>query len=141
MGTYFNPGNESFKKDTGSPIYVDKTGLIARIARQDTPLFLSRPRRFGKSLLVNTLHSLFARGLRDFKGLAIEKEWSDTTYPVVHLDFSGMADSDPKELTYLLCSELIDQFCNEGIVPPLHTDTKLSLPNEILKKIGRKIAK
>ena len=120
-------------------IYVDKTALIARIARQDTPLFLSRPRRFGKSLLVNTLHSLFARGLRDFKGLAIEKEWSDTTYPVVHLDFSGMADSDPEELAYLLCSELIDQFCNEGIVPPLHTDTKLSLPNEILKKIGRKL--
>ena len=118
-------------------IYVDKTALIAKIARQDNPLFLSRPRRFGKSLLVNTLHSLFANGLVDFKGLEIENEWNDSIYPVIHIDFSDMADYSPKELAYLLCSDLIDQFCNEGIVPSI--ETKEYFPNEILKKIGRKL--
>ena len=63
-------------------IYVDKTKLISKIAEQYTPLFLSRPRRFGKSLLINTLHSLFEKGLEDFHGLDIEKIWSDTTYKV-----------------------------------------------------------
>ena len=118
-------------------IYVDKTALIYKLAMQRCPLFLSRPRRFGKSLLIDTLHNLFAQGLADFKGLDIEKEWTDTTYPVVHLDFSGMADSDPKELAYILSSELIDQFCDKGIVSPFNTDIEYRYPNFILKKIGR----
>ncbi len=53
---------------------------------------LTRPRRFGKSLLVSTLETLFANGLRDFRGLAIEKLWNDKTYQVVHLDFSTIKE-------------------------------------------------
>ena len=68
-------------------IYVDKTKLISKIAEQDTPIFFSRPRRFGKSLLINTLKSLFEKGLEDFHGLEIEKTWKDTTYKVVNFDF------------------------------------------------------
>ena len=72
-------------------IYVDKTKLIFEIASQRQKFFLSRPRRFGKSLLISTFESLFKYGLRDFKGLAIEKLWKDTgTYQVVRLDFSGI---------------------------------------------------
>lgn len=69
-------------------VYVDKTAMIAALAQNDGKLFFTRPRRFGKSLLVSTLESLFAHGLRDFKGLAIESLWTDTTYRVVRLDFS-----------------------------------------------------
>lgn len=70
-------------------IYVDKTALIYEIASKRAKFFLTRPRRFGKSLLVSTFKALFKHGLRDFKGLAIEKLWSDTgTYRVVRLDFS-----------------------------------------------------
>ena len=70
-------------------IYVDKTKLIFEIASQRQKFFLSRPRRFGKSLLISTFESLFKYGLRDFKGLAIEKLWKDgNTYNVVRLDFS-----------------------------------------------------
>ena len=58
-------------------IYVDKTALIAKIAKHDNPLFLSRPRRFGKSLLIDTLEYLFSRGLGDFKGFAIDGKWND----------------------------------------------------------------
>ena len=67
-------------------VYVDKTGLIYELARLRVPLFLSRPRRFGKSLLVSTLQSLFAGGLGDFRGLAIDGHWQDTTYRVVRID-------------------------------------------------------
>ncbi|MDO4937821.1 MAG: AAA family ATPase [Sutterellaceae bacterium] len=73
-------------------IYVDKTELIYRIVKDDAKIFLVRPRRFGKSLLVSAMESLFAHGLRDFKGLAIEKLWTDKTYPVVHLDFSEVRE-------------------------------------------------
>ena len=72
-------------------IYVDKTALIYEIASKAEKFFLSRPRRFGKSLLISTFESLFKYGLRDFKGLAIEKLWRDSgTYQVVRLDFSGI---------------------------------------------------
>ena len=70
-------------------IYVDKTALIYEIASKAEKFFLSRPRRFGKSLLISTFESLFKYGLRDFKGLDIEKLWKDEgTYKVVRLDFS-----------------------------------------------------
>lgn len=70
-------------------VYVDKTELIYRLANTNKVYFLSRPRRFGKSLLVSTLDAYF-RGKKElFQGLAmerLEKEWN--VYPVLHLDFS-----------------------------------------------------
>ena len=71
-------------------IYVDKTELIHSLASKRGKFFLARPRRFGKSLLVSTFQSLFAEGLKDFSGLAVEKLWKDKTYKVVRLDFSGL---------------------------------------------------
>ncbi|MBQ9275816.1 MAG: AAA family ATPase [Succinivibrio sp.] len=76
-------------------IYVDKTGLLYKLALGDCPYFLSRPRRFGKSLLISTFESLFSKGLADFRGLAIEKLWhEDKTYPVAHLTFANYDLSD-----------------------------------------------
>ena len=69
-------------------IYVDKTAIINQFASKKGPFFISRPRRFGKSTLINTLHELFAHGLEKFKGLKIEPLWKDKTYKVLHLDFS-----------------------------------------------------
>ena len=63
-------------------IYIDKTDLISQLASSRGKVFLARPRRFGKSLLVSTFASLFEHGLRDFRGLAIEKVWKDSTYNV-----------------------------------------------------------
>lgn len=73
-------------------IYVDKTALIHQLAVAPRGVFLARPRRFGKSLLVSTLESLFKFGLRDFQGLAIESLWTDKVYDVVHLDFSRLKE-------------------------------------------------
>lgn len=71
-------------------IYIDKTELIYQLTHTDKVYFLSRPRRFGKSLLVSTLEAYF-EGKRDlFKGLAMERleqEWIE--FPVLHIDFSG----------------------------------------------------
>ena len=69
-------------------IYVDKTAIINQFASKKGPFFISRPRRFGKSTLINTLHELFAHGTEKFKGLKIEPLWKDKTYKVLHLDFS-----------------------------------------------------
>ena len=85
--------------------YVDKTTYVYNLAHTDsTYVFLSRPRRFGKSLLVSTLKSYF-EGRRDlFAGLAIdslEKEW--TEYPVLHFDMSGGKHMEKAQLErYLL---------------------------------------
>ena len=73
-------------------IYVDKTAQIFELCRDSSKVFLSRPRRFGKSLLVSAFESLFKNGLRDFKGLQIESLWNDRTYNVVRLDFSEIKD-------------------------------------------------
>lgn len=69
-------------------IYVDKTALIHQLTSRRRKVFLTRPRRFGKSLLVSTFATLFRDGLKSFSGLAIEKLWKDATYPVVEIDFS-----------------------------------------------------
>lgn len=75
-------------------IYVDKTALIYQLAREKTPYFLSRPRRFGKSLLLSTMEYYFL-GRKDlFRGLAIEqleKDWIE--YPVLKISFG--ADNYP----------------------------------------------
>ena len=85
-------------------IYVDKTDLVGDLGRlKATPVFLSRPRRFGKSLLLSTFESLFSRGLKDFENLKIiendleskDKFWhNEKTYKVIRLDFSNYANSD-----------------------------------------------
>ena len=74
----------------GGYVYVDKTALVHRLVTTGKYYFLSRPRRFGKSLLVSTLEAYFQGKNELFQGLAIEnleKEWN--AYPILHLDLSG----------------------------------------------------
>ncbi len=80
-------------------VYVDKTELIHRLVKNGKIYFLSRPRRFGKSLLVSTLKCYF-EGKKDlFKGLAMERletEWAE--HPVFHIDFNGDNFTQPGTL-------------------------------------------
>ena len=80
-------------RDSGR-IYVDKTDLIFELASNYGRFFLSRPRRFGKSLLVSTFETLFKDGLKYFGGLKISDRWDDKTYGVVKLDFSKIKEND-----------------------------------------------
>ena len=77
---------ESLRKD--GYFYIDKTALIYQLVQTGRYYFLSRPRRFGKSLLLSTLEAYFEGKKELFEGLAmeqLEKEW--TVYPVLHIDF------------------------------------------------------
>lgn len=76
-------------------LYVDKTDLMHKLVTTKKYVFLSRPRRFGKSLLASTMSSYFKGEKELFKGLAIEKlekEWKQ--YPVLRLDLSGTSYQD-----------------------------------------------
>ena len=80
-------------------VYVDKTEMIYNLAHGGSIFFLSRPRRFGKSLLISTLKSYFLGQKELFKGLkidALEKEWN--VYPVFHLSFGKGIFTMPYEL-------------------------------------------
>ena len=76
---------------TGGYVYVDKTPFIDTLINQGKFYFLSRPRRFGKSLFVSTLHYLF-QGRKDlFQGLYIEDKWDwSATNPIIKISFSNI---------------------------------------------------
>jgi hypothetical protein len=80
-------------------VYVDKTALIYQLIDTSTYVFLSRPRRFGKSLLVSTMRYYF-EGRKDlFAGLAMEKLETDwIQYPVIRFDLSRVKEGDPDDL-------------------------------------------
>ena len=97
-------GIQNFEKiRQGGFLYVDKTNLIYQIVQTGGYYFLSRPRRFGKSLLVSTMEAYFQGKKERFKGLAIEKlekDWTD--YPVLHLDLSGKTYNKAEDLDMIL---------------------------------------
>ena len=84
-------------------LYVDKTALVWQIANSGKPYFLSRPRRFGKSLLLSTFEAYF-EGKKDlFKGLSIEQmEENWDKHPVFHLDLNARKYEYPEDLTAML---------------------------------------
>ncbi|MBR1706848.1 MAG: AAA family ATPase, partial [Bacteroidales bacterium] len=88
-------------------VYVDKTDLVYRLAKSGVYYFLSRPRRFGKSLLVSTMEAYFS-GRKDlFEGLAVaelEKDW--TEYPVLRFDLSGKSYAAEEDLMQQLDLQL-----------------------------------
>ncbi len=107
-------------------IYVDKTDLVFKLASLPEKFFIARPRRFGKSLLISTFESLFKYGLRDFKGLAIEKLWrEDKTYQVIKLDFSRVKNFRSfQEFVKELDNYLIDVMLQLSLVSPFKTKTE-----------------
>lgn len=93
----------------GHYLYVDKTAYVYKLVNEMPKyLFLSRPRRFGKSLLLSTLKCYF-EGRRDlFQGLAIEKlETKWESYPVIHLSLAGFKGENPKMVREYLENEFL----------------------------------
>lgn len=96
-------------------IYVDKTDLVWDLTELNEPVFLSRPRRFGKTLLLRTFESLFSHGLKYFQGLKIASLWKDSaTYPVLFIDFS-MAGEDVDGFEKKLMMVIKDECDAKGI--------------------------
>ena len=104
MGQKLPIGIQSFEKlRTEEYLYIDKTARIYEMVSGGCYYFLSRPRRFGKSLLLNTLESYFLGKRELFDGLAItelESDWLE--YPVLHLDLNTQKYDLPESLTTLL---------------------------------------
>ena len=96
---------ESLRKD--GYFYVDKTELMYRLVKTGRYYFLSRPRRFGKSLLISTLEAYFQGKKELFEGLAVyglEKEWLE--YPILHLDLNTQKYETPEALENVLDESL-----------------------------------
>jgi hypothetical protein len=80
---------------TGGYLYVDKTEYVYRLATEGKYYFLSRPRRFGKSLLISTLESLFLSKRELFEGLYIEDKWDwSQHYPIIRISFSNIGHKE-----------------------------------------------
>jgi hypothetical protein len=98
---------ESLRND--GYLYVDKTALVYQLVTTGRYYFLSRPRRFGKSMLLSTLHAYFSGKKELFEGLAIEKlEKNWTKYPVLHLDLNLIQKGDDKALDSILNDTLCE---------------------------------
>ena len=123
-------GIQTFEKiRRNNNLYVDKTEYIYRMSHTSgTYFFLSRPRRFGKSLLVSTMQSYFEGKKELFKGLAMERleqEW--TEYPVLHFSLAGGKHMEKEQLEQYLDYILSGQEEKFGIVHPQATpNTRLS---------------
>ena len=97
---------ESLRKD--GYFYIDKTALIYQLVQTGRYYFLSRPRRFGKSLLLSTLEAYFEGKKELFEGLDIEKsEEKWTKYPVLHLDLNAKKFDTTDDLIRLIDRQLL----------------------------------
>lgn len=108
---FFPVGIQTFSElRTKNYLYVDKTEYVYRMTHSASKyIFLSRPRRFGKSLLTSTLRAYFERRKELFEGLAIDRmetEW--TTYPVLHFDMSTAKHVDKEHLEQELSFKLLE---------------------------------
>ena len=130
-------GIQSFRRiREGGYYYVDKTPLLRCLVEGGTHYFLSRPRRFGKSLLVDTLKELFEGNELLFHGLAIHRHWNwSVRHPVLRLDFSGGFKT-----TAELHANLMDQFADieeqEGLEQ--HTDSAPVRFRRLIRALHRK---
>ena len=80
-------------------VYVDKTAIAHQLINSGTYFFLSRPRRFGKSLFLDTLREIFQGNKALFKGLYIEDKWDfDKKYPVLHISFGAGGNKNSEQL-------------------------------------------
>ncbi|MDR0937890.1 MAG: ATP-binding protein [Mediterranea sp.] len=101
-------GIQSFEKLRANDyVYVDKTALMYQLTSTYSPYFLSRPRRFGKSLLLSTIKAYFEGKKELFEGLAIERlETRWERYPVLHLDLNAERYNNAAALEAILSSNL-----------------------------------
>ena len=125
-------------------LYIDKTEYVYRMTHADAQyVFLSRPRRFGKSLLTSTLHSYFEGRKELFKGLAIEQletEW--TAYPVLHFDMSMAKHMGQEQLVRHLAFQLQGQEQKFGLTVAGLQDANDRLTNLIkhaYEQTGRQV--
>ncbi len=114
-------------------LYIDKTESIYNLLNNYKYVFLSRPRRFGKSLLMDTIHELYEGNENLFKGLYIEDKWDwDTQYPVIKISFNGGV-YNKEELEKDLTEQLSLIYKNFGIKHNKNEAVKFQFSDLIIK--------
>ncbi len=122
--------------------YVDKTHFACQLVRQGKHYFLSRPRRFGKSLFVSTLKELFEGNRELFQGLAADDLWDwSVRRPVAHLSFGGGLYTEPGGLHHNLLRQLSSLSRSHGanLDAALGTDRFAQLLEELHRLFGRRV--
>ena len=117
-------GIQTFEKlISQDSLYNDKTQLIYELISSGSAYFLSRPRRFGKSLLISTLEAIFKGKKALFKGLWLEhSNWQWQEYPVIRIDFSELTANTPQQLESKLKSRLCEIYKDYQLTPPAEGD-------------------
>jgi hypothetical protein len=93
-------GTQSFEKlRTDGDLYVDKTMYVCKMIQDYNVVFLSRPRRFGKSLMISTLQALFEGKKELFNGLYAYNKWNwETTHPIIRIDWTVLPSNTPEKV-------------------------------------------
>ena len=136
-------GIQNFEKIRRDGYFIDKTALVYQMVKTGSYYFLSRPRRFGKSLLISTLEAYFQGKKELFEGLAMEKLEKDwIKYPVLHLDLNIEKYDTPESLDKILNDNLVYWESLYGARP---SETSFSLRfagiiQRACEKTGRRVA-
>ncbi len=118
-------------------IYVDKTRLAFQLIKQPGAFFLSRPRRFGKSLFVDTLKEIFEGNQKLFEGLYIHDQWDwSRKFPVIKIDFAGGVLKNRQELD-LRILDILEENAEHLGVSYESTDIPGKLGNLIRKAMAK----
>ncbi|MDR1195827.1 MAG: ATP-binding protein [Endomicrobium sp.] len=122
-------------------VYVDKTKYVFELIKNGRVYFLSRPRRFGKSLLISTFEELFNGNRNLFDGLYIYDKWNwSEKYPVIHLDFGEQEYEAGKELKTSLLKFVRDTAEKNGIyLPDINKGLLASSFSELIEKLHNKM--
>jgi len=136
-------GIQSFRKIIeGDYVYVDKTKFVYDLMNDASYYFLSRPRRFGKSLLLDTIAEVMSGEKDLFKGLSIhDSDYQFEKHPVIRLDMSNVANETPSVLKDSLSKALLRQAKREGLcidydMPP---ELFINMIEGLHEKCGKKV--
>ena len=136
-------GIQSFRKIIeGGYVYADKTQYVYNLLDDASYYFLSRPRRFGKSLLLDTIAEAFSGDRELFKGLYIyDTDYNFEKHPVLRIDMSNIVTSSPEALESSLSTEIKKRAGNEavGILGQYASDMFKTLIEALFKKYDKRV--
>ncbi|BBE30726.1 ATPase AAA [Tepiditoga spiralis] len=129
-------GVQDFKELITDYIYIDKTKYLYELITSGKFYFLSRPRRFGKSLTVSTLYYLFKGEKELFKGTYIYDKWEFKEYPVIKIDMSDNTLTTYEEFIKSLYDKINELYKEEELTPT--TDDLPTMFGNLIKKLSQK---
>ncbi len=136
-------GIQTFEKIiTNDYLYIDKTALIYELFNDANYIFLSRPRRFGKSLLMSTIEAYFKGRKNLFRGLAIDKLENDwIEYPVFRFDLSGQNYNHPQRLIDRItgCLDFIEEKYGLKCLTDNISERFISIIRQAYEKYGQRV--